>query len=242
MPSFRGSPYIDFNTGDVVTSPMDLKAKMHKPWTLDQKIDLFECRVEVWQFGVAAAILKQIEDAKPPSIWSHAAYGLVSVGFTYFEMIGKTLNPASAASNTSSEDFNVGFCAVYPKFKPGNGIYSDTLPSPKGTKATKGTKGTKNPDIQAVVAFRNRIRNGLYHLGYTKNGLWLHNDAGKDDFQVVQEPNPLGPGTVDVYHMNPHTTTRTIIDHFPKFLMDLRDPAKVLQTKFLDFFDKYHIA
>jgi hypothetical protein len=236
MPPFRASRFIDFNTGTVIKAPMDLKKSMPATMTTDQKIDLFECRLEVWQLGVAAEMLKQIEAARNPSIWSHAAYGLVSVSFSYFEMIGKTLNPQSAASNTASEDFNVGFCTVYPKFKPTNGIYKDKLPSPPAPPRTS------NPDLQTVIAFRNRIRNGMYHLGYTKKGLWLHNDVGKDDFQVVPEPNPSGPGMVDVYHMNPHATTRTIIDHFPKFAADLRDPAKGLQTKFVDFFDNYHVA
>ena len=116
---FRSSRYIDFNTGMVMTAPMDLKTTMSKPWTVAQKIDLFECRVEVWQFGVAAEILKQIEANQPPSIWSHAAYALVSVGFTYFEMIGKTLNPNSASSRTASEDFNVGFCKLTRNSGPG---------------------------------------------------------------------------------------------------------------------------
>ena len=71
---------------------------MTKPWTLARKIDLLECRVEVWQFGVAAEILKLIEKAKNPCVWSHAAYSLVSIGFSYFEKIGKTLNPQSRAS------------------------------------------------------------------------------------------------------------------------------------------------
>jgi hypothetical protein len=221
VPPFRASRFIDFNSGVVLTAPMDLKATMTKPWTLDQKIDLFECRVEVWQFGVAAAILKQIEAAKSPSIWSHAAYALVSVGFSYFEMIGKTLNPNSKTSKSASEDFNYGFCNMYPKFTPANGVYTDKLPQPSGM------TWPPNPDIQTVIAFRDRIRNGLYHLGYTKNGLWLHNDPGKDDFQIVPEPNSSGQG---------------VIDHFPGFVADLRSPAKNLQTKFVEFFDRFHMA
>jgi hypothetical protein len=102
MPRFRTSRFIDFNTGTVITAPMDLKKSMPATMTTDQKIDLFECRVEVWQLGVAAEMLKQIEAARNPSIWSHAAYGLVSVSFSYFEMIGKTLNSGSAPSKTSS--------------------------------------------------------------------------------------------------------------------------------------------
>jgi hypothetical protein len=236
MTPFRSSQYIDFDAGRVILAPMDLKKSMSATMSPAQKMELFECRVEVWQLGVAAEVLKQIESSQNPSIWSHAAYGPVAVSFSYFEMIGKTLNPRSAASKTASEDFNVGFCTVYPKFKPSKLKYTDKLVS------SASGPSVPNPDIQKVIAFRNRIRNGMYHLGYTKKGLWLHNDAGRDDFEIVPESDPAGSGIVDVYHMNPHATTRTIIDHFPKFMADLRDPANGLERKFVDFFDNFHIA
>jgi len=75
----RSSKYIDFDTGVVTITPMDLKNSMAKPWTDDQKLDLFECRVDVWTLGVAVAMLRQIEENTPPSVWSHAAYGLLTV-------------------------------------------------------------------------------------------------------------------------------------------------------------------
>jgi hypothetical protein len=127
---------------------------------------------------------------------------------------------------------------VYPKFTPANGVYTDKLPQPPGVTWPPNP----DPEIQKVIAFRNRIRNGMYHLGYTKKGLWIHNDASKPDFELVQEPAPSGAGMIDVYRMNPHSTTKTIIDHFPTFIADLRDLAKGLQTKFVDYFDNYHTA
>jgi len=110
---YRTSKYIDFDTGTVKIAPMDLKKSLIRPWTDDQKLDLFECRVDVWTLGVAVALLHEIDHGKKGSIWQHAAYGLLTISFTYFEMIGKTLNPNSATSGTASEDFNVGFCDVY---------------------------------------------------------------------------------------------------------------------------------
>ena len=87
---------------------MDLANTFTKPWTDGQKIDLFECRVDVWSLGVAAATLYEIEHGKKGSIWQHAAYGMLTISFTYFEMVGKTLNPNSRTRGTASEDFNVG--------------------------------------------------------------------------------------------------------------------------------------
>lgn len=234
---FRPSRYIDFNTGHTITAPMELKSTLPAEMTLDQKIDLFECRVEVWHLGVAAAILKQIESAKNPSIWSHAAYGLIAITFTYFEMIGKTLNPDSQSSGTSSDDFNYGFCNVYSDFKPTNGVYTDKLPVPSGTKPQNN-----DPEILKVKEFRNRIRNGIYHLGYTKKGLWIHNDIGRPDFEIEQAAYRSGGSTINTYRMNPHGTTRTVIEHFARFISNLRDPTKGLQKKFLEYFDKYHNA
>ena len=113
-------------------------------------------------------MLKEIEGHQHPSIWSHAAYGMIGVFFSYFEMVGKTLNPNSGSSGTAGKDFNYGFCDVYPSLKPSNGNYGDA-------------------QVPLVVELRNRVRNGMYHLAYTKNNLMIHNDAGLsgEDFSVL---------------------------------------------------------
>lgn len=143
--TFRNSKYIDFNARTVHVAPMELFAQKTSPLTLDDKIDIFECRVEVWQLGVAVAALTSIEANQPPSIWSHAAYGLLSCAISYFEMLGKTLNPKSKTSGTAGVDFNYGFCNVYPSFANPFGRYQDQ-------------------DVPHVQQFRDRLRNGLYHL------------------------------------------------------------------------------
>ena len=118
---YRSSRFIDFNEGRVILDPESFVDQVSRPWTLEQKIDFFECRVDVWQLGVAVEMLKQIEAHEPPSIWSHAAYGLLSVIASYFEMVGKVLNPRSGPSRTSSVDFNWGFCNVYRRLSSRSG-------------------------------------------------------------------------------------------------------------------------
>lgn len=235
-PPFRASKYIDFNAGKVLTAPMDLKKGKAKPWSLSDKIDLFECRVEVWQLGVAVAMLRQIEANQSPSVWSHAAYGVVAVAFSYFEMLGKTLNPAPHPTK-AGEDFNWGFADVYPSFKPASNVYTDKLPVPAGPHPP-------NPDVAEIVAFRDRIRNGMYHLGYTKNGVWLHDDDGcTRDFEITQELDHDNPSqTITRYRVNPHRMVRTIVSHFPGFMTRVRNNANNMQSKFLDFFEVYHLA
>ncbi len=233
--TYRSSPFIDFNTDTVTTAPMDLIRGVPRPWSLDQKIEIYECMIEVWQLGAAVAMLRQIESHQPPSSWSHAAYGLVSMTFSYFEMIGKSLNPNSGSSGTAGTDFNYGFCDVYPTFAPSNGIYSDKIPQASGPWPI-------NPDIQSVVQFRDRIRNGIYHLGYTKSGVLIHNNQPHvADFEERSAPDPSNPSqSITQYFMNPHSFLRTIVDHFPGFIAKLRVTGNTtLRQKFEQFFDQF---
>lgn len=235
---YRSSDYIDFDTGVVKLAPMDLKKSLKEPWSDDDKVKLFECRVDVWMLGVAVAILAEIDHAKKGSIWQHGAYGLLTVSFAYFEMIGKTLNPNSRTSGTANDDFIYGFCDVYQKFKPANNVYSDKIPPPPGS--PQGTKATANTDahIVEVCEYRDRARNGLYHLGYTKTGLLIHNDTGcTEDFEKESETDAAG-NLVEKFRINPHRLTRTIVSHFPGFIARIKaDPT--LKMKFLQFFNVF---
>lgn len=219
---FRSSRFVDFDTGEVFLAPMRLTRQKKGQLALPDRIELFECRVDVWQLGVAAQILREMENPKRPDIWSHAAYALVALIFSYFEMIGKTVNPGSKTSRTAGDDFKAGFCDVYPQFKAPNGTYSPQ-----------------------VAAFWDRIRNGVYHLAYTKKGLLIHhnNSISTSDFDsklASDLPKEAGlSGDECVYLMDPHRATRTIIEHFPTFISRLNQSA-ALQTKFKQFFDEFH--
>jgi len=218
---FRKSRFIDFNIGQVFVQPMEFMRQIPGPWTLTNKIDVFECRVEVWQLGVAVEMLKEIERNKHPSIWSHSAFGLIAVVFTYFEMIGKTLNPKSRCSGTTAPDFNYGFCDVYPEYQPATGDYQDA-------------------NLPEVRGFRDRIRNGMYHLAGTKTYLVIHNNPEITKDFVVDGESHAGHL---VYRMNPHRVTRTIVDHFPDFVARLRDSKPEfadMRRKFLEFFDTFY--
>lgn len=223
---FRSSKYLDFDSGNVLLPPMELLQQKGKSRTcLPDKLDIFECRVEVWQLGVAVAVLKEMERKDRKDIWSHSAYGLVAIVISYFEMIGKILNPSSKKRDSASKDFKTGFCDVYPEFKT--------------------RSGEPSPD---VAQFLDRARNGMYHLAYTKRGLWLHhdNEVSLKDFEKKKSsdlPRKLGfSGTDTVYLMDPHRVTRTIVTHFASFISRLRDPSLSLQSKFEEFFDDFHDA
>ncbi|MCC6457411.1 MAG: hypothetical protein IT328_20820 [Caldilineaceae bacterium] len=223
---FRESEFIDFNTGTVKIAPMRLAILLPRPLQLADKIRLFQCRIDVWNLGVAVQMLKTIEANEPPSIWSHAAYGLIAIGCSYFEMIGKTLNPSSQKLKTAGTDFNYGFCDVYAEHAPSSGSYDDA-------------------HLPLVKEFRDRVHSGIYHLGGTRRGLWIHNEPNisDKDFDVVQKfpADPLR----DKYYVNPHSMVRTIVDHFPTFIERLTDPSATydpMRQKFQEFLSDFREA
>jgi len=223
---FRDSEFMDFNTGTVRIAPMELQSALPTPLGRADRIRLFGCRVDVWQLGVAVQLLREIESHQPPSVWSHSAYGLISVAFSYFEMIGKTLNPNSAKSGTARKDFNFGFCDVFAEYIPSSGNYDDS-------------------SLPIVKEFRDRVRNGMYHLAYTKRNLLIHNDPNTStkDFDTIQQT--IGDKTIQVFCVNPHSMTRTIVAHFPTFIQRLNDTDTKydgLRQKFKEFFDDFHDA
>lgn len=223
--TFRPSPYIDFNTGDVKVPPMtlirSLGPRANQP--LDTMLTIFECRVDVWQLGPAVDMLKLMDIEHPQtSVWAHSGYALIAIVFSYFEMIGKILNPSSEEWRTSKQDFNYGFCDVYPKFAKAENERSDAAA----------------PD---VTQFRDRIRNGMFHLGYTKSHLFIHNAPHQwpEDFMMVMQ------GDERYYLANPHAVTRSIVAHFPTLMRRLRTPDGAfdqLRTKFVNFYVALHQA
>ena len=107
--TFRSSQFIDFNSGVVSLPPMELVRILppRSNQTIDQMLLLFACRVDVWQLGPAVEMLKAMDVAhEQTSVWAHAGYALLGVGFSYFEMVGKILNPKSKSRGSSSSDFN----------------------------------------------------------------------------------------------------------------------------------------
>ena len=214
--SFRASQFINFDTGVVSVPPMVLNRSLppRSAQSIEQMLLAFECRVDVWQLGPAAAILREMEAVdEQKSVWMHTGYALLAATSSYFEMVGKILNPKSNGWKSAGADFSHGFCDVYPSF-------------------------ASSP---AVAQFRDRLRNGIYHLGYTKSRLWIHHQPSRwtEDFTVVRE------GGGKHYLVNPHHMTRTIVAHFPSLMDRLRNPAAEfdgLRNKFREFFVDFHVG
>ncbi len=104
------------------------------------------------------------------------------------------------------------------------------------------TDGRTLPDVRLRHAWT-VLRNGIYHLGYTKRGVVLHNSPDvKDDFEGLLIPR-AGTSYTTALGVNPHSLTRTVVNHFPTFIARLKNPAQAgLRKKFEEFVDDFHAA
>jgi len=229
FPPYRSSKYVDFNTGLVHIDPVRFVKRHVGPWDLEAEINFFHCRVDVWQLSPAVEILKQIESHDHPSAWSHSAYALLFILTPYFEMVGKIINKNSNEYRTADRDFNLGFCNVYP-----NHPFSQRV---------AGTTGFNDNAFPFIGQLRDRLRNGMSHLGFTKKTFDIHNSSEvEDDFTVFPVgSSPSDPAPILFYVANPHRMTRTIVDHFGKFIHELRTSTDAeLHEKFLEFVRDFH--
>lgn len=215
----RKSSFVDFETGKIILRPMEFLRPLPPLELLPTELLLlaFQVRVEGWNLAPAAEMLRLMDVADDQSsAWAHSGFALLAVTSSYFEMIGKILNPGAKSRGTSSVDFNFGFCEVYPAF-------------------ANGVTGRRDVDVPDSAAFRDRLRNGLYHLGMTKGGLWIHNQPNEcpTDF-AIDEINGNRR-----YLVNPHGMTRTIIQHFGNFIVRL-GATEELHGQFRRFVVDFH--
>lgn len=118
------------------------------PPTLDEKIEVFEDRVLGWHIEIAQELRKQIESGGDAGAFRHAGYALVSILFSYFEMIAQYIEGTSS-NGGSKATFVRGFRYVFPS----SSLTSD--------------------EIEDVYK---RVRCGMYHDGYTKFGTLISGD------------------------------------------------------------------
>jgi hypothetical protein len=106
--------------------------------TIDNKIDIFADRVAGWQIGIAKEIIK--------NKIQHSGFALLSIVFSYFEMVGKYLSGYDGEYE-SRKHFKVGMKYSFPDFGPEEEVFYNTLYS--------------------------SVRSGLYHIGLTKGNVML---------------------------------------------------------------------
>ena len=110
--------------------------------TIDDKIKVFEDRVLGWQIEIAQEIRRQMESGGDNGIFRHAGYALVSLLFSYFEMIAQYID-GTPSNGGSKATFVRGFKDVF--------------------------HGTTLTPTQIEEVYK-RVRCGMYHDGFTKFG------------------------------------------------------------------------
>ncbi len=170
-------------------SPTYTTADFPNP-TLDDKVEIFRDRVDGWQIAIAEELLRQITNAQPAAPMKHAGYCLISITFSYFEMIGQCLGGVTNPTN----DFIRGFRAVYP---------TTTFP---------------NSDIQ-ILYDRIRcgmFHNGYTKRGVFINGTYSPTFSFDSDKTVLLNPHALVldirqhfTGVIVMLLDSTHTTERT---------------------------------
>jgi hypothetical protein len=110
------------------------------------------------------------------------------------------LVPAGTSDEPREVEFNRGF----------HDVYND---------ATTSSGESYDP-----LEFYRRGQSGLFLLGSTTQGLWVHNSRSisAKDFDITQ--TTAADPTTRKYYVNPHSTARTVINHFPTLITRLNDP------------------
>jgi len=119
-----------------------LNTTFPSPPSLDDKVILFEDRVLGWQIEIAQELRRQIESGGNNGPFRHAGYAIVSLLFSYFEMIAQYVE-GTPSNGGSKATFTRGFKYVFP------------------------TTSLSTADTEEVYK---RVRCGMYHDGYTKLG------------------------------------------------------------------------
>jgi hypothetical protein len=128
--------------------------------TLEDKIEIFRDRVQVWHFDVAMEIERQINlDHDQSRPMKHAGLSLVPMLMWYFEMVAE-IRSGPSGTELKSVRFARGFEDVYPKLLKAN-------------------------DVKKVWR---RVRNGMYHNGYMNRGTLFSGDFPAA-FQVDNDGN-----------------------------------------------------
>jgi hypothetical protein len=145
----------------------------------DALIEVFRDRIDGWQLSIAEEMLRQIEDSPLYPAMKHAAYALISVVFSYFEMVGQLVKMPGKKTG-ATDDFVAGFEDVYPAWKG------------------------RTRDIETVY---DRIRCGMFHNGYTKRGVYIDGDYTVT-FELKSGIVQLNPHTL-VRDLRKHFTALT---------------------------------
>lgn len=184
------------------------------PWSLDQKIIVFEDKTLGWKLNIAHQIMNGRPRPEGGQEWPpipHAGYAALDIVMSYFEMIAKYVNGYDR-NDRCGEFFRRGVLLVFPSLSPGQ------------------TPLELQEMVKEVLDMMYEgVRCGLYHSGVTHGRIILTGDI----------PTAMGfdphNGTLAV---NPLLLIPELTKHFANYIADLRNTEHdELRRNFVKRFD-----
>ncbi len=193
-------------------SPNHQETDFNSPLSIDDKITIFVDRTLGWQLDIANICINGkrnnygniVIEAIP-----HSGIAVLSIAFSYFEMIGKFINGYDK-NDLSKKHFVKGIYLVFPElenFSKQSGYNVDGL----------------------LDALYLGARNGLYHGGLPDSRIVLSGECKHSIFYDY--------GCKKII-INPHLLIPKLVEHLKKYESDLRNPEnKILRSNFEKRFD-----
>lgn len=185
-----------------------------RPWTFEQKVEIFRERTIGWQLHIAELIANGGETLdgteKIAKGIPHAGFAVLSICLSYFEMIARYM-AGSTDEDSAGQYFRKGLKAVFPEFV------------------------STHPDIAQVVnQVYKSVRCGLYHGAMTRFGIVL--SGAPTSAITLADASHIG--------LNPHLLPRALRQHFNEYIQKLGDATETtLKRNFERRFDhEYRIS
>lgn len=188
------------------------------PWSLDDKITIFQEQTYGWQLHVADQCINGYTAENGNEIpWiADSQYAVLSIVFSYFEMFAKYEHgfiPQNPKQQFSGEYFRRGIKSIFPMINSYPQHIIDTI----------------------LDHLYEGVRCGLYHAGIIQTAVVLTD--GTTNAMELRGPHPR----ILRLYINPELLVSQLKDHLQQYVDKLHDPSNItLRSNFERRFDETH--
>lgn len=194
-------------------SPQFLDSKLQPGCSLEDKIDVFEDRMNGWLLQHAYALLDEKYTRR-----KDAGFAVLTLVTAYFEPI-ESYHSGRPSNHHSKAFFRQGFLRVFPN-----------LPA---TLKSNGFAGADQLAIDIADEVYIHLRCGLFHEGGTKHKLVVRQDTAPLGLMLDVITGDVGSIVID-----PARFLAEVQNHLNNYVVQLRDTSKTsLRQNFETFFD-----
>lgn len=191
-------------------TPFSKDTAFKSPWTIDDKIRIFEESTRGWQLDIAEICINGGKDHAGNNIpiIKDSGFAVLHILLSYFEMIAK-YEDGFTRIGKSEFYFKEGVKSVFPN------LYDES----------------RNTVDRLLDIMYHKTRCGLYHGGLTEKNVIL---TGEVDFPIGFDAKN------EILVINPHKLPRTLMDHLDNYVTKLRDSKYLeIRKNFERRFDSY---